>query len=145
MKRLLIALLLALTLAAPAFAANSATEIATAQRKDCSTHQVWTVRQIKVVRDTAADITVRTPASGKSVALVGISVLDATAATLTIKSASTTLVQYEFTTNQGMVSGVGQPLLFTAEDAALVVGFSANVDTAVFHVVDFEDQLPCLF
>lgn len=145
MRTFLLSLILALAVVSPAFAANTVTEIATGQRKDCSTSVSWTVRQIKVTRDTAADITVRTPATGHAVALVGVAVLDATAATLTLKSGSTTLSQLEFATNQGVVSGVGTPILWTAEDAALVVAFSANVDTAVFHVVDFADQLPCLF
>jgi len=83
-----------------------------------------------------------TPALDKRVYLKALSVSEATAGTLTIKSGSTTLVAFELSANQGIISAVekGSFLCATNEGEALNLVSTAAVGSVLLHVVE-SDQL----
>lgn len=94
-----------------------------------------------LIDTTGADLTVLTVDSDKYWAILGISYVETDAHNLTIKSGSTTLVTYEFTTNSGLVHPMGNGILLTgiARGSNLVIQSSVAISSMVFYVQQFKE------
>jgi len=86
---------------------------------------------------TAQDLTIFTPASGKMACVVGLNFSEGTAANLTVKSGSTTLVTWELATNQGVLSPIGNHAIFCgAVGEAIKFNVSAVISTMLVYVAE---------
>lgn len=101
------------------------------------------ITPVKLTLDTAGvDITVYTPSStSKYVGIAGLTFASGSALSLTVKSASTTLVTIPLAANQMASKGVGTGdgiWLFTQLGEALIFNFTTAVPaTALVYVVEF--------
>lgn len=88
---------------------------------------------------TGADLTIRTPATGNMVGIVGLAYREASAHNLTIKTGSTTLLVAEFAaTDAGtfIPIGSGGLLAVTAKSEALVIQTSVIITSMLMYVVE---------
>jgi len=85
---------------------------------------------------TGSDLTVFTPATGNHVFVHGVIFSEGTAANLTFKSGSTTLITPEMAANQGVWSSIERDVfhLSTAKGEALVLNSSAAISSMLVYV-----------
>lgn len=111
---------------------NTSTLTASVVTKNKTIHQ-YTV----AIDTTGADITIHTPQAGNQVFLHALGNLEsAVAATLTIKSGSTTIFAPEFGAGQGNWDRCcpGEYLCATAGGQALVIQSSGAITSLILHV-----------
>lgn len=93
---------------------------------------------------TGADLTIRTPATGNRIYLVGILLSDSTANNITLKNGSTTACVLELAASQGLATpvqtgGSDSFLMATDVSTALVINCSALLTGALIHVVEAKE------
>lgn len=83
------------------------------------------------------DLTIRTPATGKMIFLVGMFMSETDATNITFKSGSTTLVVPEIAANQGILVPIkNHVILATQPSEALKMQVSVAVSSILLYVVE---------
>lgn len=138
MKKILIALFTLLSLNNSTWAANSATNQSVLPITFAKAENQTVVTPVVVTFDTTgSDLTVYTPASGNMACLVGASFSDSTAANLTIKDGSTSLVVWELAAYQGLLERLdGGVVLCGTNSNAIKMQVSAVISTMVLYFIE---------
>ena len=92
---------------------------------------------VVAIDTTGSDLTIRTPATGNMVCVVGWQFAETNAANITFKSGTTTNVVFELAANQGVLESIHrEPLYCTQPSEALKVQSSAAISSLLFYVVE---------
>ena len=96
------------------------------------------IRNYLVAIDTVdTDLDVYTPSSDQLVYVVGLSFCDATAANVTFKSNTTTMLTLELAANEGFTKAVDDGFwIATEKGKKLVVSSSAAISSMLFQIVE---------